>query len=108
MSELLLHAPLFPARSELELIDQIINTIGSPNEMIWPGYSRLSVIKGVNLKHQPYNNLKQKFPWWNSDSGYRLLNGMLMYCPEKRITATDAIKHIYFQGKFSTCLTMHL
>lgn len=99
LSELLLHAPLFPARTELELIDMIINTIGSPNETIWPGYSNLSVLKDVNLKHQPYNNLKQKFPWWTSDSGYRLLNGMLMYCPDKRITATDAIKHQYFQER---------
>jgi len=97
LSELLLHAPLFPARSELELIDQIINTIGSPNETIWPGYSGLALIKEVSLKHQPYNNLKQKFPWWSSEAGYKLLNGMLMYCPERRITATDAIKHPYFQ-----------
>lgn len=98
LAELLLHAPLFAARSELELIDLIINTIGSPSEQIWPGYSELPLIKDLTLKHQPYSNLKSKFPWWNSDSGYRLLNGMLYYCPQKRINAADAVRHQYFQG----------
>lgn len=45
LSELLLHDPLFPARTELELIDKIIDTIGSPNETIWPGYSDLPLVK---------------------------------------------------------------
>jgi len=99
LAELLLHAPLFAARSELELIDLIINTIGSPSEQIWPGYSELPLIKDLTLKHQPYSNLKSKFPWWNSDSGYRLLNGMLYYCPQKRINAADAVRHQYFQER---------
>nr|CBZ42100.1 CDK10 protein [Oikopleura dioica] len=97
LSELLLHDPLFPARTELELIDKIIDTIGSPNETIWPGYSDLPLVKGRSLRQQPYNNLKSKFPWWNSDAGFRLLNNMLAYCPEKRITAAAALKHQYFK-----------
>jgi len=97
LSELLLHDPLFPARTELELIDKIIDTIGSPNETIWPGYSELPLVKGRSLRQQPYNNLKSKFPWWNSDAGFRLLNNMLAYCPEKRITAAAALKHQYFK-----------
>jgi cyclin-dependent kinase 10 len=94
----LLHQAIFPAKNEIELIHLIIDTIGSPNETIWPGYSELPIVKLIQMKHQPYNNLKQKFPWL-SDTGYRLLNGMFMYCPERRITATEAIKHLYFQER---------
>ncbi|CAG5095879.1 Oidioi.mRNA.OKI2018_I69.XSR.g14381.t1.cds [Oikopleura dioica] len=103
LSELLLHDPLFPARNEIELIDKIIDTIGSPNETIWPGYGDLPLVKGRSLKVQPYNNLKSKFPWWNSEAGFRLLNNMLAYCPSKRITAAAALKHQYFRENPLPC-----
>jgi cyclin-dependent kinase 10 len=97
LAELLNHNPLFPARNEMELFEGIINTIGSPNETIWPGFSKLPIFKSYNLKHQPYNNLKQKFPYL-TDAGHRLMNQMLFYNPEKRINANEALEHPYFNG----------
>ena len=49
-AELLGHQALFPARTEIELCDEIINAIGSPNENIWPGYSQLPFFKNYNCK----------------------------------------------------------
>lgn len=34
--ELLRHAPLFPAASELECLRQQVALLGSPNARIWP------------------------------------------------------------------------
>lgn len=36
MAELLQHEPLFPARTELAILEMMVKTLGSPNERIWP------------------------------------------------------------------------
>ena len=52
-------------------------------------------------KNQPFNNLKQKFPYL-TEAGHRLLNQMLCYNPEKRVCASEALKHPYFNGEVSS------
>ncbi|KAI8031683.1 Cyclin-dependent kinase G-2 [Camellia lanceoleosa] len=51
-----------------------------------------------------YNLLRRKFPATSftgspvlSDAGFDLLNQLLTYDPEKRITAEDALKHEWFR-----------
>ena len=41
--------------------------------------------------------MKQKFPYL-TDAGHRLMNQMLFYNPDKRISALDALEHPYFIG----------
>ena len=36
LAELLAHKPLFPGKSEMEMIEVIIEMLGSPSEAIWP------------------------------------------------------------------------
>ena len=60
------------------------------------GFSQLPAIKSIYFRKQPYNNLKHRFPWLD-DSGLRLLNLLLMYDPEKRATARDALSTSYFK-----------
>ena len=36
LAELLAHKPLFPGKSEMEMIEMIIEMLGSPSEAIWP------------------------------------------------------------------------
>ena len=43
--ELLLHYPLFPANNEFELLEMIYNFLGSINNDLWPGFTRLTFIK---------------------------------------------------------------
>lgn len=124
LAELLAHKPLFPGKSELQMIDMIIELLGSPNESIWPvrdwtmdnvhimdkfeqgvvflcslqGFEDLPAIKTIYLRKQPYNNLKHRFPWL-SEAGLRLLNLLLMFDPEKRATARDCLQISYFKEK---------
>lgn len=63
---------------------------------LFKGFSDLPAIKSIYLKKQPFNNLKHRFPWI-SDAGMRLLNLLLMFDPEKRITARDSIEFSYFK-----------
>ncbi|CAK8567193.1 unnamed protein product [Lathyrus sativus] len=102
MAELLSKEPLFNGRTEFDQLNKIFRILGTPNETIWPGFSKLPLVKANYVKHQ-YNLLRKKFPATSftgspvlSDSGFDLLNKLLTYDPEKRITAEDALNHEWF------------
>nr|QYW07098.1 G-type cyclin-dependent kinase 2 [Dimocarpus longan] len=102
MAELLAKKPLFDGKREVEQIDKIFKTLGTPTETIWPGFSELPGAK-ANFVKQPYNLLRKRFPATSftgspvlSESGYDLLNKLLTYDPDKRITADDALNHDWF------------
>ncbi|KAF8399906.1 hypothetical protein HHK36_015776 [Tetracentron sinense] len=108
MAELLAKEPLFCGKTEFDQLDKIFRTLGTPSEKIWPGFSKLPGVKVNFVKHQFvwfwYNLLRKKFPATSftgspvlSDSGFDLLNKLLTYDPEKRITAEDALNHEWFR-----------
>uniref|UniRef100_A0A7N0VHU6 cyclin-dependent kinase n=1 Tax=Kalanchoe fedtschenkoi TaxID=63787 RepID=A0A7N0VHU6_KALFE len=103
MAELLSKKPLFDGKTEFEQLDKIFRTLGTPSEAIWPGFSKLPGVKVNFLKHQ-YNLLRKKFPATSftgspvlSDAGFDLLNKLLTYDPDKRITAEAALNHDWFR-----------
>ncbi|CAM9430901.1 unnamed protein product [Bubo scandiacus] len=102
LAELLAHKPLLPGTSEIHQIDLIVQLLGTPNENIWPGFSKLPLASQYTLRKQPYNNLKHKFPWL-SEAGLRLLNFLFMYDPKKRATAKDCLESSYFKEKPLPC-----
>ncbi|KAM6123542.1 LOW QUALITY PROTEIN: cyclin-dependent kinase 10 [Phoenicopterus ruber ruber] len=102
LAELLAHKPLLPGTSEIHQIDLIVQLLGTPNENIWPGFSKLPLVSQYTLRKQPYNNLKHKFPWL-SEAGLRLLNFLFMYDPKKRATAKDCLESSYFKEKPLPC-----
>ncbi|XWS34607.1 hypothetical protein CRYUN_Cryun21dG0052700 [Craigia yunnanensis] len=103
MAELLSKEPLFNGKTEFDQLDKIFRILGTPNETIWPGFSKLPGVKVNFVKHQ-YNLLRKKFPATSftgtpvlSDAGFDLLNKLLTYDPEKRITAKAALNHEWFR-----------
>ncbi|KAL0801177.1 hypothetical protein Bca101_056353 [Brassica carinata] len=102
MAELLAKAPLFNGKTEFDQLDKIFRILGTPTESIWPGFSKLPGVKVNFVKHQ-YNLLRKKFPATSftgspvlSDAGFDLLNKLLTYDPERRITVDAALKHEWF------------
>ncbi|WOL01384.1 hypothetical protein Cni_G10100 [Canna indica] len=102
MAELLSKEPLFNGKTEFDQLDKIFRTLGTPNERIWPEFSKLPGIK-VNFVKQPYNKLREKFPLTSfygrptlSETGFDLLNKLLSYDPNTRITAEAALDHHWF------------
>lgn len=69
---------------------------GTPSDAIWPEFSALPALQNFTLKQQPYNNLKQRFPWLSA-AGLRLLNFLFMYDPNKRATAEECLQSSYFK-----------
>uniref|UniRef100_A0A1A8R333 Cyclin-dependent kinase 11B n=1 Tax=Nothobranchius rachovii TaxID=451742 RepID=A0A1A8R333_9TELE len=95
--ELLTQKPLFPGKSEIDQINKIFKDLGSPSEKIWPGYSELPAVKKMSFTEYPYNNLRKRFGALLSDQGFDLMNKFLTYCPSKRISADEGLKHEYFR-----------
>lgn len=103
MAELVAKSPLFRGKSEIEQLNNIFQTLGTPNEKVWPGVSKLSGFKCNFAKH-PHNLLRKKFPAASfigspvlSDLGFDLLSKLVTYDPEKRISAEAALLHDWFR-----------
>uniref|UniRef100_A0ACD5ZGD4 Uncharacterized protein n=1 Tax=Avena sativa TaxID=4498 RepID=A0ACD5ZGD4_AVESA len=103
MAELLTKKPLFDGKRDIDQLSKIFKMLGTPNEDIWPGYSKLPGAK-AKFPKQPYNKLREKFPAVSftggltlSEAGFDLLNRMLTYDPETRISAEAALKHEWFR-----------
>ncbi|KAM0842841.1 hypothetical protein ACQ4PT_058097 [Festuca glaucescens] len=103
MAELLTKKPLFDGKRDIDQLSKIFNMLGTPNEGIWPGYSKLPGAK-AKFPKQPYNKLREKFPAVSftggltlSEAGFDLLKRMLTYDPETRISADAALKHEWFR-----------
>ncbi|XP_055813353.1 cyclin-dependent kinase G-2-like [Solanum dulcamara] len=104
MAEMLSKEPLFNGKTEVDQIDKIFRILGTPNETIWPGFSKLPGVKVNFVKHQ-FNNLRKRFQKSTafmglpvlSEAGLDLLNKLLTYDPEKRITADAALNHEWFR-----------
>lgn len=103
MAEFLAKEPLFNGKSEVDQLDKIYKTLGTPNETIWPDYAKLPGVK-CHFVRQPFNRLREKFPPTAfagrpplSERGFNLLNRLLLYDPKKRITAEEALKHDWFK-----------
>jgi serine/threonine protein kinase len=91
---------------QLKMIYELLSV---PNEIIWSGFESLqnasllkrqqSTIKEVkDYENAVFERLKSKFRNCKiSHSGLRLLQRMLTYDPKKRITASEALNHEYFQ-----------
>ncbi|KAE8023647.1 hypothetical protein FH972_009319 [Carpinus fangiana] len=52
MAELLSKEPLFNGKTEFDQLDKIFRILGTPNETIWPGFSKLPGVKINFVKHQ--------------------------------------------------------
>lgn len=87
---------LFHGDSEIDQLFRIFRSLGTPTEENWPGVSSM-------------NAYKPSFPRWNrnvlrslvpdlDDQGFDILTKMLIYDPQKRISAKAALLHPYFDG----------
>ncbi|KAK1433899.1 hypothetical protein QVD17_10817 [Tagetes erecta] len=102
MAEFLSNNPLFEGTTELEQINCIFRILGTPDELIWPGYSKLPGFKPDFVK-KPALVFASSIPVsllfglpTLSGLGCDLLKRLLIYDPDKRITAKEALTHGWF------------
>lgn len=93
-AEMATKRPLFQGDSEIDQLFRIFRVLMTPTEELWPGVSS-------------FPDYKATFPNWTtyslssqvkclSESGYDLLQQMLVYDPAKRISAKRIVAHPYF------------
>ncbi|XP_032065024.1 cyclin-dependent kinase 3 isoform X2 [Thamnophis elegans] len=93
-AEMVARKALFPGDSEIDQLFRIFRTLGTPTESLWPGVTNLPDYKG-NFPKWPRKDMKVIIPNLDQD-GRDLLLQLLMYDPNKRISAKAALNHQYF------------
>ncbi len=71
--------------------------MGTPSDENWPGYMHLPDF--IEFKAQPAINLTETLFTAASPDAVDLLSQMLMLGPSNRITAVEALRHLYFSNK---------
>ncbi|XP_026284833.1 serine/threonine-protein kinase MAK-like [Frankliniella occidentalis] len=96
MAELYLLRPLFPGNSEMDQIFKICSYLGTPDKHEWPQGFQLA--SSMNFKFPQFSRtqLPSIVPSASKD-GIQLLELLLMWAPNKRPTAQQALRYPYFQ-----------
>ncbi|KAK3919546.1 Serine/threonine-protein kinase ICK [Frankliniella fusca] len=96
MAELYLLRPLFPGNSEMDQIFKICSYLGTPEKHEWPQGFQLA--SSMNFKFPQFTRtpLTTIIPSASKD-GIQLLELLLMWAPNKRPTAQQALRYPYFQ-----------
>ena len=113
--EMITKTPLFPGDSEIDQLHRVFRTLGTPNENTWSGVTSLPEFKSNFPQFQP-QSLSKLFPNIDPDAIDLLsvcfflfffinllilnLKQMLVYEPDRRITAKNALQHRYFHSLF--------
>ncbi|KPA80829.1 putative mitochondrial protein kinase [Leptomonas pyrrhocoris] len=101
VAELALHRPLFSGEGEYSQLITIFKVMGTPNEHVWPGVSRLPYYNTEFPQWRP-TSLAEAIPALEKD-GVALLAAMLRYDPQQRITALQAMQHPFFDDVRDYC-----
>nr|XP_045722336.1 serine/threonine-protein kinase MAK isoform X2 [Mirounga angustirostris] len=96
MAELYTLRPLFPGTSEVDEIFKICQVLGTPKKSDWPEGYQLASSMNFRFPQCVPTNLKTLIPN-ASNEAIQLMTEMLNWDPKKRPTASQALKHLYFQ-----------
>jgi cyclin-dependent kinase 12/13 len=100
IAELELGHPIFPGKSEVEQLDIIFRTIGTPTEETWPNLPSLPLYETRCKQEIPkYYNVNLRTSYLGvtmSDAVIELLDRILVADPSKRITPNIALTHKFF------------
>ena len=86
---------LLPGDSEIDQLFRIFRTLGTADEVSWPGVSKLPDFKSQFPRWEP-QSLSSLLPINLSDQGKDLFKKLVVYNPAKRISAREAFNHPYF------------
>ncbi|KAF8537714.1 kinase-like domain-containing protein [Trichophaea hybrida] len=97
--ELLTRNPLLQGKNEIDQLAKIFELLGVPTEETWPGFRRLPNAKSLTFPKTSGTTgslLRTKFPLLTK-AGVELLGELLKLDPKARISAEDAMKHVFFR-----------
>lgn len=86
--------PLFPGKTNQDQLIRIFKHLGTPNDQTWPRITELPEWK-KGYPVYPQQSIQAFLPMIDP-VGVELLGRMLVYLPESRISAKDAMQHPFF------------
>ncbi|CAK9805964.1 Cyclin-dependent kinase 20 [Anthophora plagiata] len=103
LGELLNKSPLFPGETDIEQLAIVLKYLGTPTSETWPD---LSILPDYNKITFPYH---KGITWENiikdtEPEAVDLISKILLYNSTKRLTADEALCHMYFYTKPYTSL----
>lgn len=96
MFEVLTLVPLFPGKNELDMIHRIHNILGTPAQHVLDRFQSHASHMEFNFPQKVGTGIDKLLPHVTPDC-LDLLKQMLIYDPEKRITAEQVLHHEYFR-----------
>jgi protein kinase len=97
MAELYSGRPLFQGTSEADQMYKIFGVLGAPTQKSWPDAIRLANRLGIRLPTTAPTGLSALVPN-ASPPALSLLSDMLKYDPSKRPSASQALRHEFFNN----------
>jgi protein kinase len=100
MAELYLGRPLFPGRTESEQLMTIVTVLGTPTQIEWPEGHQIARAKGITFPNVIKQNAIQELlePAGANLQAINLLQQMLKFDSNRRITAGSALRHNFFNN----------
>eukprot|EP01096_Ripella_sp_DP13-Kostka_P002831 TRINITY_DN1398_c1_g1_i1.p1 TRINITY_DN1398_c1_g1~~TRINITY_DN1398_c1_g1_i1.p1 ORF type:complete len:293 (+),score=120.60 TRINITY_DN1398_c1_g1_i1:326-1204(+) len=94
-AEMVTGKPLFPGSNTGDQLKKIFKILGTPTEEQWPGVTELLETNAYVGDVYPAQDIRNIVVGLD-DLGYDLLNKMLQYEPNRRISADQALNHPFF------------
>ncbi|GER49609.1 cyclin dependent kinase C [Striga asiatica] len=94
-AELLYGKPILPGKNEPEQLNKIFELCGSPDEVTWPGVSKIPWYNKFKPSRQMKRRIRELFRHFDRHA-LDLLEKMLVLDPAQRISAKDALDAEYF------------
>ena len=97
--EMLALLPLFPGDDEIDQVNKIHRILGSPSEELFNKLLSKSVRNDIVYEKQCGTGIKSMLPNVSNEC-VDVIQRMLTYDPDKRITAKQALNHPYFKDLY--------
>ncbi|KAG8373372.1 hypothetical protein BUALT_Bualt11G0017400 [Buddleja alternifolia] len=94
-AELLYGKPILPGKNEPEQLNKIFELCGTPDELTWPGVSKIPWYNKFKPVRQMKKRIRELFRHFDRHA-LDLLEKMLVLDPAQRISAKDALDAEYF------------
>ena len=95
MAELYMLRPLFPGNSESDMIQKVCQVLGTPDKQVWPDGYKLAQTRRVKFPEYPRTALEKMMPHASGEA-IEVMDGLMMWNPDHRLTAQQCLAHKYF------------
>jgi cell cycle related kinase len=95
-SEMLRGIPLFAGNTDIEQLALVVRTLGSPSSNDWPALNSLPDYSKIHFPNSKGEQWVKIFPTNTTSEEFCLVDGLIRYNPDNRLTALQALQHDYF------------